>query len=273
MSIDELNITTRFWLIALMLLGAVPARGQDVVPLLREQRFLVRAAEIVRQHGERPPPRPPASIPLRDSVLAARLHALPRTTLPPADTARVAETVRPPFDVRSVRLIKKLERPWFTRIFGETEWAFLGSNHATPLDTTRSWRLRAALEAAYGNPTQTVIEIAQDTTLTLANAIEFEYWFVVNDTLPVVVSDVGGPLDRGLIIATDRHLRDRLPDVRDAIFAPLVQRRPLAAFADYYYDVEGRAWFLVGFDGTRFVMRATPRPPLRNRPLVDALRR
>ena len=221
-----------------------------------------------------PPVRPLASVPLQDSVLAARLAtmALPPRAVPDTVDSPVAP-VRQPITVRSVRHIRKLERPWFRRTFADVEWAFLGSNYVTALDTTRSWRLRAALEADYGSPTQTIVEVSQDTVLTLATAIEFEYWFVVNDTIPVVVSDVSGPLDRGLIIATDRHLRDRLTELRDVVFGSLVRNTSLATFADYYFDVEGKAWYLVGYDGHRFVMRATPRPPLRTRPLSSTLRR
>lgn len=264
----------RFGLILVLLIAsALPAAAQDVVPFLREQRFLARASEIIRLHGERPPLMPLASIPFRDTTLAARLAAMP---IGPPDAAadttmRPEGPVREPITVREVRHIKKLERPWFTRMFADVEWAYLGSNYVTALDTTRSWRLRAALEAEYGSPTRTVVEVSQDTVLTLSNAIEFEYWFVVNDTIPVVISDVGGPLDRGLVIATDRHLRDRLPELRDVVFGPLVRKTPLAAFADYYFDVEGKAWYLVGFDGWRFIMRATPRPSLRTRPLPSAL--
>ena len=263
----------RFGLIAVLLVASTStAAAQDVVPFLQQQRFLTRAHELIRAHGERPQGRPLAPLLPRDSVLAALIAAITS----PAEVVDTAQAVplpeRPAITVRSVRLIKKLERPWFTRTFAETEWAYLGSNHVTALDTMRSWRLRAALEAAYGNPTQTVVEVSQDTTLTLSTAIQFEYWLVVNDTIPLIVSDVSGPLDRGLVIATDRHLREKLPELRDVVFGPLVRNAPLAPFADYYYDVEGRAWYLVTYDGQRFTMRATPRPPLRTRPLPPALR-
>lgn len=260
----------------LMLAALVPGvRAQDVVHLLREQRFLTRAHELIRQHGERPGLRPWQPHPWVDSLLLARLQALPQPQAP-ADTLPALPPAPhvEPLEIRSVRAIAKLQQGFFERLFADTEWAFLGSNHASAVDTAMTWRLRAALEAAYGGPTNTVVEIGQDTTLTLSNAAQFEYWLIVNDTIPLIVSDVSGPVDRGLVIATDRRLRDRLPQLRDALFGPLARAdAPRVPFADYFYDVEGRRWYLVGYDGFRFVMRATPRPRLRmGRPLVDALR-
>ncbi len=265
----------RFWVVAsLMVLFVMPAAAQDVVPFLREERFLARAREIIAEHGERPAARPWQPHPWADSTLLARIDALPHAraeietveVLPPAP-------VRVPLEVKSVQVIHKLQQGFFERLFGDTEWAYLGSNHVTALDTTLTWRLRAALEAEYGSPTNTVVEIGQDTTLTLGNAAQFEYWFIVNDTIPVVASDVSGPLDRGLVLASDRRLRERLTDLRDAIFEPLARAdAPRVPFADYFYEPEGRRWFLVGFDGFRFVMRATRRPTLRmGRPFVKAL--
>ncbi len=262
---------------ALLLLPLGRTEAQDVVSLLREQRFLTRAHDLIRQHGERPVPRPYAPHPWADSTLAARLGGLPFPARPGGDSLAAVPPPQPraPFEVWSVVPIRKLQQPFFERQFADTKWAFLGSNHVTTLDTTLTWRLRAALEAAYGSPTNTVVEVGQSAALTLSNAIQFEYWLVVNDSIPVIVTDVSGPLDRGLIISSDQRLRDRLPDLLDALFNPLAHpdadRSP---FADYFYDVEGRSWYLVGFDGTRFIMRATPRPTLRTgRPLIEALRR
>lgn len=257
-----------------VLVGPV-VQAQDVTALLREQRFLTRAEELVRQRGERPPAMPWQPHPWADSLLLARLQALPWPA-PAADTTPVAvpAPARERLVVDTVVAIPKLLQGFFERRFEDTEWAYYGSNHATRVDTTLTWRLRAALEAAYGSPTRTVVEIGQDTSLTLSNAAQFEYWLIVNDTIPVIVSDVGGPLDRGLVIATDRRLRDRLEELRDVLFEPYTRpHAPRAPFADYFYDVEGRRWYLAGYDGFRFVMRATPRPRLRmGRPLVEALR-
>jgi hypothetical protein len=81
--------------------------------------------------------------------------------------------------------------------------------------------------------------------------IQFEYWFVVNDSIPVRVSDVNGPVERGVIVSTDRAHREQLPALRAALFGPL-RRAERAPYVDYYYEEETRRWYRVGYDGTRF---------------------
>jgi hypothetical protein len=86
---------------------------------------------------------------------------------------------------------------------------------------------------------------------TREDLVQFAYWFVVNDSIPVRVTDANGPSARGLIVSTDRAYRDRLRALRRALLDPL-RRKERAPYVDYYYEDETRRWYRVGFDGTSF---------------------
>ena len=181
------------------------------------------------------------------------------------------------FSVQSVHALRRLERGWFQEKFADTEWSFLGSGrYFTIFDTTRTRELRARLQAQFGAPTQVLADFnLTGSTSRFGNKapddlVQFEYWFVVNDSIPVKVMDAGGPRDRGLIIATDARLRDRLFALRQALLKPLRTDRR-APYVDYWQEDETRRWYRTGFDGARFFLERIPRWKLEpGRPEIDS---
>ena len=112
------------------------------------------------------------------------------------------------------------------------------------------------MQAAFGRPTHTLADVDlnawRQTPDSSRDALpQFAYWFVVNDSIPVRVSDVNGPDERGAIVATERRYRDDLPALRRALLRPL-RRVERAPYVDYYYEPESRRWYRVGFDGRTF---------------------
>ncbi len=219
----------------------------DLVSRYRMVRYQVLAQKIVAQMPLRT--RPPEPIPVPSDSLFAPSRSRDRTA--------TAETEAPSFPLEEVRRVRHLERSWFRDQYGDTEWAFLGSGpDLTLLDTTRTRELRARLEAHFGPPSFTVAEVDVDEWIrqpdsTRERLVQFAYWFVVNDSIPVRVTDTNGPDDRGLIVSTDRAYRDRLVGLRASLLAPL--RRPKRApYVDYYYEKDSRRWYRVGFDGQSF---------------------
>lgn len=161
------------------------------------------------------------------------------------------------------KLYSRLERPVFERAFKQTLWSFLGTTrYQTPVDTTNTARIRARLQAAFGAPTRTVIEL--DTTKRLApgDYIQFEYWFVLNDTIPLKVVDVNGPLNRGVIVASDERYRDTLFKIRQAFLEEVVMDAEEEPFTDYYFHYETRQWYRAGYTGERYFLERI-RPPNR----------
>lgn len=164
---------------------------------------------------------------------------------------------RPAFPVRRMRTVHRFEKAWLRKTFADVDWSFLGPQpELTFFDTTRTVDLRARLQAHFEAPTYT---LADDLQPDRDDFGQFAYWFVVNDSIPVVVSDANGPRDRGLIVATERRWRNVLPAVREAVLAPLKETPDRAPYVDYFYDpVDGR-WYRVGYNGERFFMESVAR--------------
>ncbi|WP_103027480.1 hypothetical protein [Salinibacter altiplanensis] len=223
------------------------------------ERTRALARRHLRQQG-RWPAHPPTRLPIpTDSLRLVR----PASSSPAADA--------PPFALDDVRPVRHLERSWFREQFADTEWAFLGAGaDHTFLDTTRTPTLRARLQAEFGDPTQTLADAPLDDSLT--GRPQFEYWFVVNDSIPVQVMDGRGPKGRGLVVAADRAYRDRLRGLRDALLASL-REAGTAPHVDYYYDERRERWYRTGFDGRSFFLSPMSRGDIvpGRRPRLDTV--
>lgn len=250
------------------LVGGGPAEAQtqaadtlNLIDRYRTARVQALARQALRR-GWTARVLSPDSVPVRRPALLRR---------PEADEARTDDDAAPRFPIDDVRTVHRLERGWFKEKHGGTDWSFLGaSTHLTFFDTTYTRDLRARLQAEFGDPTQTLADLADSSRIGEA---QFEYWFVVNDSIPVRVSDANGPRDRGLIVATESRLRDQLPALREALLRPLRQPER-APYVDYYYDTTDdgtRRWYRAGFDGQSFFLDRIPRSDIvtGRRPYVE----
>lgn len=164
------------------------------------------------------------------------------------------------FPIDEIRTAHRFERSWLKETFADTQWSFLGPQpQRTLFDTTRTVDLRAQMQAHFGAPTYV---IADDLEPNREDFDQFAYWFVVNDSIPVVITDANGPRDRGIIIATERRWRNVLPEVRDIVLAPLHETKDRDPYVDYYYDRVDRRWYRVGYDGDSFFMEHVARRTL-----------
>ncbi len=223
---------------------AVDGRAQDT-PRLIERYQQARYRALARRHLQR----------------HGRLLVYPPERLPlPTDSLRPAPSpsadAPPSFPLHDVRRVRRLERAWFRARFADTHWSFLGDagTHTWP-DTTRTLTLRARLQAVFGPPTQTTAD--RPLKKPPRRTTQFEYWFVVNDSIPVQVTDPRGPKGRGLIVAAARPYRARLRALRDTLLAPLRNARR-APYADYFYDERRERWYRTGFDGQALFLEQIP---------------
>lgn len=230
----------------LVALAWMPPRavGQGLIDRYMHARFLEEARKMLAERGPIVPTLAPVRLPTTaDSLLP-----------PPPDTARPDDETT--FEVAERRVVRRLERTVFQKRFGDTAWSFLGnSSFLSPLDTTFTRTLRAQLEAHFGAPTRTLAELNIEQA---DDHIQFEYWFVVNDSIPARVMDVHGPYDRGLIVATDRRYRDELRAFRDALLAPLLESAARKPYVDYFYDAEVARWYRTGYDGADYFIEPVP---------------
>ena len=174
------------------------------------------------------------------------------------------------FEEPEIVKVEPSERSSFEQRFEDIKWTGQGLYNPTTIDRIPTIELRSRLQAVFGEPTQTIEDLINNRNFRPGKAIQFEYWFVVNDSIPVKVMDVGGPRDRGLIVAADQRVREHLYAIRESLLRPL-RRRSRAPYVDYWYEEETRRWYRTGFDGTHFftdrVYRSRMRP---GRPDVQA---
>lgn len=257
---------TPLLIIVLLALLAPAAQAQTLAERYRSQLFKTQAERIFRKHGMRAQPRPPDRVTSpADTVLLWIAQFNPEVLPPPA----VVVPPAPRFEVTSWKLVRKLERPVYEDEFRRVLWAYVGSNRITSLDTLFTRELRARLEGRFGAPTKTLTEVDFRENLRKEEYIQFEYWFVLNDSIPLVVMDVNGPFERGLVVAGDQRFREVLHDIKYAFLDEVTRDDTKAPYVDYYYHVEQRAWYRTGYDGRTYFLRRIARPDLiRGRPVL-----
>lgn len=229
-------------------------RAQDLIEMYQTARLEAQAAEIARTAGMRLPPLAPERVPApHDSLFK---------TEEPVQVVEKAEAVEEvnPFADAEWDVVRKFQRGSFERKFEDTRWAYLGSAALNPIDTTMTHELRARLQAAFGRPTRTVSELMRDKGQRIDEYLQFEYWFVVNDSIPVLAMDTAGPFDRSLVLATDDRFRSSLEDLRSALGAVLLEQDESAVYSDYYFHPEERSWYLTGYDGRKYYTQRVAQP-------------
>jgi hypothetical protein len=245
-------------LFALLAAGlfARPVFGQELAEMYRRARFQVQAERHFDDRGLRAAPLPPAHLPSRADTLARWLLTMRN------DRHASLAGGKSSFRLDSWRFIRRFERSGFEKRFDDTPWAYLGTESLLPVDTTLTRDLRARLEAYFGPPTQTIVEVlgAGSPRYARDRYIQFEYWFVLNDSIPLLVMDVNGPLERGVIVSSDARYRDILLRMRESFFEEFIRFDRREAYVDYYYNPFESTWYYAGFDGVRYYLEPT-RPP------------
>jgi hypothetical protein len=217
-------------------------------------------------------------------MLAERMQSNRRGRVSPASPVRMAtasDSLRPApastaaspeettFPIHHARSLRKLERGWFEQEFADTRWSFLGAGrYFSPYDTTMTRDLRGRLQAVFGNPTQTLGDV--DLREPRDQYVQFEYWIVVNDSIPVKVTDANGALDRGLIVSTSAEYRGQLRELRKQLLSPIMSVEP-APYVDYYFESETRRWYRTGYDGEGYFLDRVYRYEItpKRRPWLD----
>lgn len=244
----------------LLIAGLVPppakAQDRDLGAMYQAARYraLLQAQEDLRARPQAP-----------TRVGSADLDSLRAWVLSAARGAEPA--AEPAFPISDWKLVGRLERGLFEKRFGETPWSYLGMAGRSTLDTTRTNELRARMAAQFGPPTKVLADLKEPFGRPAGDYVQFEYWFVVNDSIPVVVMDANGPFDRGLVMASDARYRDQLQALRNVFLRPLVASDERAAYVDYFYDPEANQWYRTGFDGEAFFLE-----PIRRRRIIPGRR-
>lgn len=232
-------------------LGPAAVQAQDLAERMRAARLRAQARLLAGEGDGTARVLPPDRIdtPQIDSTRALLRRAAGLEEERPAERAEAQ-----PFPIRGYNQMTRLSRSWFEKEFADVQWAFLGNEGVTTLDTTYTRILRARMEAAFGAPTVTLVDRISRAGARPRENVQFEYWFVVNDTIPLIVMDTGGPYDRGLVVSSDARYQAQLLDIRRAFLAGIATSPERAPYVDYYYEETEDQWYRTGFDGTRFFL-------------------
>lgn len=164
------------------------------------------------------------------------------------------------FYIATMQLVKRPERRWFLDRFREADWAGAGLSISTPLDTIRTAKLRGWLENVFGAPSSTVFDVPEERRRSEAEHVQFEYYFVVNDSIPLMVMDVYGPYQKGLVFAGDFKHEKFLPKVKKMVVEKLLSAQEITPYIDFYYDGQEDKWYNVGFDGSEYFVKEISKP-------------
>lgn len=134
----------------------------------------------------------------------------------------------------------------------------------TSLDKMSSLDIRAMLQGAFGDPTKTLETITKEKNFRLGKAIQFEYWFFVDDPIaeepiPLIVLDFTGPFGKGVTLGAASKYVDLMPQIMRTFEKALLKAKP-AKFSDYYFEEQVMKWYLIESDGTNHEVKAIKAP-------------
>lgn len=157
------------------------------------------------------------------------------------------------FKVPTFRKVDNKDRAAFMTRFNQMrDMTGNGFQGETAIDRIPSTEIRARLQRQFGNPTVTVADFVGAQNVRPGNSIQFEYWFIVNDSIPMMVLDSDGPFANGLVMGGSSRYVDRMPSVKRAFADKLMSDRILAEFNDFFYSPERQQWYQVRYSGGRF---------------------
>lgn len=165
-----------------------------------------------------------------------------------------------PFQESKIRKVSHDERAAFQKKYDSIKWTGQGLYEGTIIDNVPTVELRARLQARFGDPTQKLEDLIDTEGFRPAEAIEFEYWFVVNDSIPMMVLDVDGPFDEGLVYGGASRYIDLMPQIKRTFSRQLMAVDKLAPFQDYFYSPEREQWFDVQYKNGKFKKEKIPSP-------------
>lgn len=243
--------------------------AQSLAEQLRAQRVTVRMQEIFAETGLAVEPRRPVEIPNAPREAAELLF----WWLPPSRTPRVEleplvavpepepepEPPPPTLDRIVWDRVAPAGQEAFLDRFGETLWTVEGMHFHTPLDTLPTPEVRARLFGRFGAPTRTAVARGVEGFEGSVH-VQFEYWFVVNDSIPFVALDVDGPFGHGLVLAGDYADEPVLGQLKRDLTHRLLRHDRLMPYVDYYFSRDRDQWYRTGYDGTDYYVEEVDRP-------------
>lgn len=159
-----------------------------------------------------------------------------------------------------IRKVDTAERETFEQRFDNIQWTGSGFEGSTTLDRIPTSEIRARLQKVFGDPTQKLKHLHGQDDFRPAHYVQFEYWFIIDDEIPMMVLDIDGPFDNGLVFGGASRYVDLMPEIKRTLSRKLMEPDELGEFADHYYDLENEQWYEVSYMGGEFNVREIERP-------------
>ncbi len=164
------------------------------------------------------------------------------------------------FDDPEIRAISNSERSEFQDKFRGIAWTGQGLYNPTVIDRLPTVELRSRLQAVFGDPTQTIGDLIKE-NFRPGKAVQFEYWFIIDDEIPLMILDLDGPFENGLVYVGASRYVDLMPQVKRTLTRKLMNSElELAAYCDYFYSPEREQWYKVQYKDGEFSRRPIDRP-------------
>lgn len=169
------------------------------------------------------------------------------------------------FEDPEIEKVEHSERAQFEQRFADISWTGQGLYNPTTIDRIPTVELRSRLQAAFGDPTQTIGDLINQANYRPGKAVQFEYWFIINGEMPLMVLDLDGPFENGLVYVGASRFIDMMPQVKRVFNRMLMNdANKLASFSDYFYSPERDQWYIVEYQDGDFAHEAIERPETLN---------
>lgn len=163
----------------------------------------------------------------------------------------LSNNARAQFEEPEIRKVKTDERAEFQQRFADIKWTGQGFNYSK-LDRIPAIEIRAALQDLYGDPTQTVEHIIEkDGYLRDGKSIQFEYWFIIDGYIPMMVLDLEGPFKDGLVYVGASKYVDLMPQVKRTLTREIEGASP-REFTDFFFSPERQQWYKVSYQAGKY---------------------
>ncbi len=146
----------------------------------------------------------------------------------------------------------------FQERFANIKWTGQGFNFNS-LDRIPAIEIRARLERAYGEPTKTIENVMGNGKFRDGKAIQFEYWFVVNGSIPMMVLDLDGPFANGLVYVGASRYVDLMPEVKRTLTRTVTEAEP-KEYTDYFFSPEREQWYKVSYKDGNYTKEEIDKP-------------
>lgn len=171
----------------------------------------------------------------------------------------------PAFAEPVIKKVSNAEKAAFERRFQNIIMTGSGFQGNVVIDQLPTSEIRSRLQSVYGDPTVRLDDFIGDPNVRPGNAVQFEYWFIVNDSIPMIVLDIDGPFTTGLVYAGGVSFIDMMPEIKRTLSRKLMGINRMADFLDVFYSPEREKWFRVEYKDGAYKSDEISRPARFNR--------